>query len=158
MDRQTNRQTWSATIPLRPLDHGPEETWRSNQYKMLSYQYMNSHYKDNTVMRPSHHHNGNLHTWKDGLYIETGLAIILMALCKSMVSPLVNHWSYFTVLVLGRNSSNLKILFASNRFIRAIRHNILWKARKMSKILTGIKHNGRQFRIWISVPSFNIIW
>ena len=40
--------------------------------KITSYQYMDSHFKDKTVSRPSYLYNGNLHTWKDGLYIETG--------------------------------------------------------------------------------------
>ena len=40
--------------------------------KMSSYQYRNSRYKDNTISRPSYLYNGNLHTWKDSLYIETG--------------------------------------------------------------------------------------
>ena len=37
--------------------------------KMSSYQYINSHYRDNTVSRPSYLYNGNLHTWgKQSLY------------------------------------------------------------------------------------------
>ena len=40
--------------------------------EMTSYQYRDSHYKDKTVSRQSYLHNGNSHTWKDRLYIETG--------------------------------------------------------------------------------------
>ena len=39
---------------------------------MPSYHYRNSHYKDNTVSRPSYLYNGNPHTKKDRPYIETG--------------------------------------------------------------------------------------
>ena len=42
--------------------------------KMPSYQYRNSHYKNKTVWRPSYLYNGNIHTWKSCLYIETGLS------------------------------------------------------------------------------------
>ena len=38
--------------------------------KIPSYQNEGSHYKDKIMSRPSHLHNGNLYTWKDGLYIE----------------------------------------------------------------------------------------
>ena len=37
----------------------------------MFYQYMDSHYEDETVSWPSYLHNGNLHSWKDGLYFET---------------------------------------------------------------------------------------
>ena len=40
--------------------------------KMSSYQYRDSHYKDETVSRLSHLYDGNLYTKKDVLYIETG--------------------------------------------------------------------------------------
>ena len=39
----------------------------------IPYQYRDTHYKDKTVSRPSYLYNGNPHTWKDRLYIETGL-------------------------------------------------------------------------------------
>ena len=35
-------------------------------------QYIDPHYKDETVVRPSYLDNRNPHTWKDSLYIETG--------------------------------------------------------------------------------------
>ena len=34
--------------------------------------YWDSHYTEKTVSRPSYFDNGNIHTWKDSLYIETG--------------------------------------------------------------------------------------
>ena len=40
--------------------------------KMSSYQYRDPHVKGKTVWRPSYLKHGNAHTWKDGLYIETG--------------------------------------------------------------------------------------
>ena len=36
---------------------------------------MDSHYKEKTFSRQSYLYNGNLHTWKDWLYIQTGPAI-----------------------------------------------------------------------------------
>ena len=40
--------------------------------KMSSYQYQDSHYKDNMVSWPSYLYNWNSHTWKDCLDIERG--------------------------------------------------------------------------------------
>ena len=50
------------------------ETGDHLNVRMLSCEYRNYHYmyKDNTVSKPSYHYDGNLHTWKDRLYIETG--------------------------------------------------------------------------------------
>ena len=45
--------------------------WDSLNIKTPSYQYKNSHDKNKTA-RPSYIYNGNPHTWKDHLYIETG--------------------------------------------------------------------------------------
>ena len=45
--------------------------------KMLSYQYRNSHYKDKTVSWLSYLYNGNIHTWKHRLFIETGPGSII---------------------------------------------------------------------------------
>ena len=39
---------------------------------MSSYQYRDPSVKDKTVSRPSYLLHGNPHTWKDGLYTETG--------------------------------------------------------------------------------------
>ena len=43
-----------------------------SQYKISSYRYRDSHYKDKMVSWPSYLYNGNLHTWKECLYIEKG--------------------------------------------------------------------------------------
>ena len=45
-----------------------------HQFQYLSYQYiyMDSHYKDKMVSWLSYLYNGDPHTWKDCLYIETG--------------------------------------------------------------------------------------
>ena len=40
--------------------------------KIPSYRYKDSHYKGNTVSRPSYLYNGNSYTWKYGLQIEKG--------------------------------------------------------------------------------------
>ena len=40
--------------------------------KMQTYQDNDFHYKDKIVSWPSCPYNGNIHTWKDSLYIETG--------------------------------------------------------------------------------------
>ena len=40
--------------------------------KTMSYHYRDPHVKDKTVSRLSYLQHGNPHTWKDGLYIETG--------------------------------------------------------------------------------------
>ena len=52
-------------------------TWSSGEYfslKTLSYLYKNSHYKNKMVSLLSYlyngNHNKNLHSWKDGLYVE----------------------------------------------------------------------------------------
>ena len=45
--------------------------------KMQSYQYRDPYVKDKTVSRPSYLLHGNPHTWKDGLYIETGPRLAL---------------------------------------------------------------------------------
>ena len=42
-----------------------------------SNQYGNSHYKDKTVSRPSYRDNGNIHTRKDLIYLETGPSSIV---------------------------------------------------------------------------------
>ena len=46
-------------------------SWGHLNIKRLCYQVKNSHYKDKTVSWLSYLYTGNLHTWKDGLYIET---------------------------------------------------------------------------------------
>ena len=38
----------------------------------MCYRYRNPQFKDKMVLRPSYIQHGNPHTWKDGLYIETG--------------------------------------------------------------------------------------
>ena len=43
---------------------------------MLSYQYMDSQYKDKLVWRLSYLYDENPHTWKDCLYITTGSQIL----------------------------------------------------------------------------------
>ena len=53
----------------RLVNRGPGGCLNMN---ILSYQYRISHYKDKMVAQPSYLHNRNPHTWKDGLYIETG--------------------------------------------------------------------------------------
>ena len=53
----------------------PDDNWQPGglvNLQMLSYRYRSSHYKDKTVSRPSYLYDGNLHTWKDQLYIEMG--------------------------------------------------------------------------------------
>ena len=75
--------------------------------KISSYQYRNFHCKDKTVSRLSYFYNGNSHTLKDHLYIETGPwfhqrnATCLLSIRKSLVSasPLksttnMNGWMY----------------------------------------------------------------
>ena len=44
--------------------------WALIQYKDHLSSYMDYHYKDETVMRLSYHHNGNPYTKKDSLSIE----------------------------------------------------------------------------------------
>ena len=46
---------------------------------MLSYQYGDSHFKDKKVSRL---HDGNLYTWKDGLYNEMGHCFLESVHCK----------------------------------------------------------------------------
>ena len=43
---------------------------------MSSYQSRDSHYKNKAVSGPSYLFNGNLHNWKDHLYIETELCYL----------------------------------------------------------------------------------
>ena len=45
--------------------------WRRLNIKMLSYPHRHCHCKDKRVSRPCYSYNGNIHTWKDGIYIET---------------------------------------------------------------------------------------
>ena len=45
--------------------------------KTPSCQYRNPHHKVKTVSWPSYLYHGNLHTWKDNLYIETGPRLFL---------------------------------------------------------------------------------
>ena len=47
----------------------------------MSYLHKDSHYKDNTVLGVSYHHNGSPYTWKYSLYIETGLSALVMVWC-----------------------------------------------------------------------------
>ena len=74
--------------------------------KMLSYQYSNSHYKDETVIRPSYLYNGNFHMGKTtSLYwISLKTAFILIGM-----SCLIN------TLRLRRNRQHLQMTF-SNAF------------------------------------------
>ena len=46
--------------------------WDSLNIKIPSHQCRDSHCKDKRVSRPSYINNGNPHTWKDCLYVETG--------------------------------------------------------------------------------------
>ena len=41
----------------------------------MFYQYVDSHYKDKMISRPSQLHKGNLYNWEDGLDTETGLCM-----------------------------------------------------------------------------------
>ena len=43
--------------------------------KMSPYQYKDPHHINKTVSPSSYLYNGNHHTWKDDLYIETGLRL-----------------------------------------------------------------------------------
>ena len=43
-------------------------------WKMSYYHYGDPHYENKTASRLSYFYNGNAHTWKDRLYIETGPA------------------------------------------------------------------------------------
>ena len=56
--------------------------------KVLPYHFRDSHYKDKTVLRPSYLYNKNVHTWKDGLYIVTGLSIRFYQDVKSNQNPI----------------------------------------------------------------------
>ena len=54
------------------IDFGlPECTKVCLDIKMTSYQYKNSHCKDKTVSRTCCLNNGNIHIWKDRLYVDT---------------------------------------------------------------------------------------
>ena len=68
--RSWHRLILITGIPVLYLYKVTNSCGRLNK-KMSSYQYMISHHKDKTVSRPSYLHNGNHHTRKDLLYIET---------------------------------------------------------------------------------------
>ena len=61
-----------------------EMTWGCLIMKVLSYQYRDSHYKDKTVSQHSYLHNGNPHTRKDHVYIETGPGSICWGMFVSL--------------------------------------------------------------------------
>ena len=48
------------------------ESWEGLNIKMVSYQCRDPRDEDTMVSWLFYLHNGNPHTWKDGLYIETG--------------------------------------------------------------------------------------
>ena len=56
--------------------------------KIPSYQYRDCNYKYETFSRPSNFYDGNRHTWKAGLYIETHLVISRRLEMVDKMSPL----------------------------------------------------------------------
>ena len=70
-DHQENMPVTRLNVKSCPwfLPKGPE-SWFI--IKMQSYQDRDYHYKSKTVSRPSYLCDGNNHTWKDNLSIETG--------------------------------------------------------------------------------------
>ena len=69
------------------------ESKGSFNIKMPSYQYRNSHYKDNVVLWPSYLFNGNGYTGKDGLFIERGPGFLLPSfLCSNSNCYLATTW------------------------------------------------------------------
>ena len=59
------------------------ETWAPSQYKDLLSRYMDFHYEDKTVVRPSYHPNGNSQTGKAYLYKDEPLDFGSLLVCFS---------------------------------------------------------------------------
>ena len=73
--------------------------------KTPSYQYRNSHYKNMKGWQPFYLYNGRPHTWKDGLYIETGTRLpanVIMFGLTMLCSIFSLHrcWMWHMVLVI----------------------------------------------------------
>ena len=69
-DQRHGRLCQSAT-PVLPIENNC--TYKRSvtfQYKTPSWQYMNAHYEDKTVLWPAYNYNMNPNSWKGGLYIE----------------------------------------------------------------------------------------
>ena len=82
-----NHNFWMGHVACRP-----------SQYKDASHQYRDSYFKDKMVSRLSYIYDGNFHTWKDCLYIKTGLLCPLLGLLswypvtQSNAICLWHHW------------------------------------------------------------------
>ena len=74
--------------------------WVRLNIKILSCQDMESHYKYKIVSWPSCLYNGNLHTWKDGLYIESGPKPPSKPLLTSPKQDIIDHHSIEVLLYL----------------------------------------------------------
>ena len=62
---------WSWRISVKSIDHHQlQQSVNHLNAKVPSYQRKGSCYQDKTVSHLFSFYNGNIHTWKDGLYIE----------------------------------------------------------------------------------------
>ena len=87
-----DRKSWGGT--RSPLFLATDSMARLN-IKISSYKYKNSHNKDKTVSRPSYIYNGNHHTWKDCLCIETGpWSSRYLSILKLQRCTFYNGWNY----------------------------------------------------------------
>ena len=68
--------------------------------KMSSFEYMDSHYKDKGVLWLSYLYNGNPHTWKYGLYVDTWLCCHLF---WYIATHLTVEWSKWNQLMRNFN-------------------------------------------------------
>ena len=67
------------------------DSWGRLNIMVPSYQYKNSHYKDETVTRPFYLWNANPHTCKDRIYIVVGSGSQGYVIIKTPSAP---TWEY----------------------------------------------------------------
>ena len=100
--------------------HETETNQRLVSIKMSSYQYKNSHHKDKMVSRPSYLYNGNTYTWRDHLYIETGLRGRPSERCHSPdngpVPVCMNQSFFFSAPILHPKQMATTVLMLVERY------------------------------------------
>ena len=90
-------------VGFQCLNHS---TPRKLNIKMPIYEYMNSHYKDETVWRPYYLYDGNPYTREYGLYIETEpikKTNAIHVMCNMILGTLFCHQVIYSHYVYLKN-------------------------------------------------------
>ena len=85
------RQSWDSLFLMMEISVLVKCHLGLIQYKMLSYQYRNSHCGDKTILLPSYVHNGISYTGKTNFYIKFGLSLLKWASVVLCTERMKNH-------------------------------------------------------------------